>query len=191
MSNWPDADCCLGGYPKFVERGFNENFLPVWLQQAGYDTYYVGKLFNAHTVDNYNSPYVSGFNGSDFLLDPFTYSYLNSTYQRNHDAPVSYEGHYSVDVTANKSFGFLKDALAGQRPFFLVAAPIGPHSNVNPNLGAESIHGSLQMTAPIPADRHKDLFEGVKVPRTKHFNPDEVSTFSIYYTVPVRLSDSV
>lgn len=186
-TNVTDVFPPYGGYPKFVERGFNENFLPVWLQQAGYDTYYVGKLFNAHTVDNYNSPYVAGFNGSDFLLDPFTYSYLNSTYQRNRDTPVSYEGHYSVDVTANKSIGFLEDALAGQRPFFLVAAPIGPHSNVNPNLGTETIHGSLRMTAPIPADRHKDLFEGVKVPRTKHFNPDEVSVFSIYYAAPVRL----
>jgi arylsulfatase A-like enzyme len=28
-----------GGYPKFVAQGLNENFLPVWLQEAGYNTY--------------------------------------------------------------------------------------------------------------------------------------------------------
>ena len=53
-----------GGYPKFVAQGLNENYLPVWLQAAGYDTYYVGKLFNAHTVDNYFDPYVAGFTAS-------------------------------------------------------------------------------------------------------------------------------
>lgn len=162
------TDTTSGGYPKFVERGFNDNFLPVWLQQAGYDTYYTGKLFNAHTVDNYNKPYVAGFNGSDFLLDPFTYSYLNSTYQRNYDAPVSYEGRHTVDVITEKALGFLDDALAGERPFFLTVAPVAPHSNIDPN------GPGYVMTAPVPAERHRHLFKDVKVPRTKSFNPDEV-----------------
>ncbi|KAL2783614.1 alkaline-phosphatase-like protein [Aspergillus keveii] len=30
-------------------EGHNENYLPVWLQQAGYDTYYTGKFLNAHS----------------------------------------------------------------------------------------------------------------------------------------------
>jgi arylsulfatase A-like enzyme len=47
-----------------VAQGLNDNYLPVWLQAAGYDTYYVGKLFNAHTVDNYFDPYVNGFTAS-------------------------------------------------------------------------------------------------------------------------------
>jgi arylsulfatase A-like enzyme len=57
-----------GGYPKFVAGGFNENYLPVWLQQAGYNTYYTGKLFNVHTVENYNSPFAAGFTGNVNLL---------------------------------------------------------------------------------------------------------------------------
>lgn len=177
--SFPSAGCLpgTGGYPKFVQQGFNSNFLPVWLQQAGYDTYYTGKLFNAHTVDNYNSPHVAGFNGSDFLLDPYTYSYLNATYQRNHDPPVSYEGRHTADVLAEKAFGFLEDAIAGERPFFLGIAPVSPHSNLEPDQHIspdESWHGSIKMTAPIPAERHKHLFQDVKVPRTAHFNPDTV-----------------
>ena len=31
-----------------------------------------------------------------------------------------------------------------------------------------------KMTEPIPADRHRDLFKDAKVPRTHHFNPDQV-----------------
>lgn len=56
-----------GGYPKFVEEGLNDDWLPLWMQDAGYNTYYAGKLFNAHTLDNYNDPHVRGFNSSDFL----------------------------------------------------------------------------------------------------------------------------
>lgn len=62
-----------GGYPKFISQGLNDNYLPVWLQEAGYNTYYTGKLFNVHTVDNYNAPFPAGFTGNvshpaDFLF---------------------------------------------------------------------------------------------------------------------------
>jgi N-acetylglucosamine-6-sulfatase len=166
-----------GGYPKFVSQGFNEAWLPIWFQEAGYNTYYTGKLFNAHTVENYDSPFPAGFNGSDFLLDPYTYQYLNATFQRNKDAPVNHHGEYSTDVLAEKAYGFLDDAIAAENPFFLVVAPNAPHSNVefqedwfNNNESSTSI----RLTPPIPADRHKNLFSDAIVPRTPNFNPDEV-----------------
>ena len=53
-----------GGYPKFVNQSLNDNYLPVWLQEAGYNTYYTGKLFNSHTVLNYDDPYPRGYTGS-------------------------------------------------------------------------------------------------------------------------------
>lgn len=54
----------IGGYPKFISQGFNEAYLPVWLQAAGYNTYYTGKLFNVHSVQTYNKPYAAGFTGT-------------------------------------------------------------------------------------------------------------------------------
>ncbi|KAK1705628.1 alkaline-phosphatase-like protein, partial [Colletotrichum acutatum] len=42
-----------GGYPKFVSQGYNDKYLPVWLQDAGYNTYYTGKLFNSHSTENW------------------------------------------------------------------------------------------------------------------------------------------
>ncbi|KAI9374312.1 alkaline-phosphatase-like protein [Aspergillus egyptiacus] len=183
-TNVTDVAPPYGGYPKFVDRGFNDNFLPVWLQSAGYNTYYTGKLFNSHTVDNYYSPYVNGFTGSDFLLDPFTYSYLNSTYQRNRDEPVSYEGRHTVEVITEKALGFLDEGLRGDRPFFLTVAPVAPHSNVDVSaLGGDDGAPTI-MTEPIPLDRHKTLFQDVKVPRTKHFNPDKPSGVSWVKTLP-------
>jgi N-acetylglucosamine-6-sulfatase len=52
---------------------------------------------------------------------------------RNGAHPISYEGHYSNDLIAEKTYGFLEDAMKGvdNNPFFLVAAPIGPHANVD------------------------------------------------------------
>ena len=58
-SNFP------GGYPKFVSQGFNDAYLPVWLQEAGYNTYYTGKFLNAHTTANWNNPFPKGWNGTD------------------------------------------------------------------------------------------------------------------------------
>ncbi|KAF4907265.1 Arylsulfatase [Colletotrichum viniferum] len=165
-----------GGYPKFVAEGHNENYLPKFLQDVGYNTYYTGKLFNAHTVDNYHSPHAAGWTGSDFLLDPFTYSYLNATFQRNQDPPVSHEGECSTDVLAGKALDFLDDAVAASKPFFLGIAPVAPHSNVQSNVISNgSVHDphSIVATPPIPAERHAHLFPDAIVPRTDNFNPEK------------------
>ena len=180
-----------GGYPKFIPQGLNENYLPVWLQAAGYNTYYVSKLFNAQTIKNYNSPHAAGWTGIDFLLDPHTYRYLNATFQRSYDEPVSYEGQYSTDVLAAKSHGFLDDALEELRdkgkPFFLTVAPTAPHSDVN--IKRDTIDGNFteytKVQSPlIPAERHKHLFKDVVVPRTANFNPDDPSGVSWISRLP-------
>lgn len=172
--------------------------LAVWLQNAGYNTYYTGKLFNSHSVHNYDSPFPAGWSGSDFLLDPFTYSYLNSTYQRNRDPPVSHEGEYSVDVLAQKTYDFLDDAVSSERPFFLVASPVAPHGNVEGNLNAmgdlretNSAPGGVHFGAPVAADRHQDLFNDAKIPRTENFNPDEPSGASWIRTLSKLTQDDL
>ncbi|KAK4186296.1 alkaline-phosphatase-like protein [Podospora australis] len=184
-TNVTDVNPPHGGYPKFVKQGLNNNYLPVWLQEAGYNTYYAGKLFNAHTTENWNNPRPNAWTASDFLLDPYTYDYLNATYQRNNDPPVSYEGQHTVDVLAKKSLGFLDDAVDAGKPFFLGIAPVAPHSNVksstlgldDPNwdddlIDLPDLEDLVSFTAPIPAERHKHLFKDVKIPRTPNFNPD-------------------
>lgn len=167
----------IGGYPKFVSQGFNDAWLPVWLQNADYNTYYTGKLFNAHTVTNYDSPFPAGFTGSDFLLDPYTYQYLNSTFQRNQESPVSHEGEYSTDVLAAKAYGFLDEAIAAEDPFFLTIASNAPHSKVifrNTFFDGNIAEHNIITGPPVSAERHKDLFKDTVVPRTPNFNPDEV-----------------
>ncbi|KAL1864312.1 hypothetical protein Daus18300_007735 [Diaporthe australafricana] len=179
-TNVTDVNPPYGGYSKFLSQGLNENYLPVWLQNSGYNTYYTGKLSNAHTVDNYNSPHAAGWTQSDFLLDPYTYDYLNASYQRNHDAPVSFEGQHTVDVLASKANGLLEDAVKEDAPFFLGIAPVAPHSNVRFPHGDEHFNdpdyvSKVAFTPAISATRHEELFKGVEVPRTPNFNPNKPS----------------
>jgi N-acetylglucosamine-6-sulfatase len=104
---------------------------------------------------------------------------MNATFQRNHDPPVSYEGQYSTDVLATKAYAFLDDAVKAQKPFMLTVAPVAPHSNVH--IIDKNIHGNYSGTSaiqspPVPAKRHKHLFQNAHVPRNAAFNPEIPAT---------------
>lgn len=106
---------------------------------------------------------------------------MNSTYQRNKEPPVSYEGHHTADVLAGKAIGLLDEAASKDAPFFLGLSPVAPHCNVWENTTGDHSaekYKPLFFTPPIPADRHKHLFKEVKIPRTDNFNPDEPSGVS-------------
>jgi len=123
-TNVTDVTPPYGGYPKFVAEGLNDNYLPLWLQAAGYNTYYTGKIMNSISTTTWNAPYMNGWNTSDLLLDPYTYQYWNQTFGRNHDEPVNYAGQYSTDLVASKAFGLLDEAVEAGDPFFLGIAPM-------------------------------------------------------------------
>ncbi|KAI5243090.1 arylsulfatase [Aureobasidium subglaciale] len=197
-TNVTDVGPPYGGYPKIVKEGINDDYLPVWMQAAGYNTYYTGKLWNAHTINNYNQPFVKGYNGSDFLLDPFTYDYWHARMSRNGQTPKDYSGQYSPDVVADKAYGFLEEAIAGDAPFFVTVAPIAPHSNIvaHPPTG---LLNELEVLAPgavnkfaIPeyAPRHAHLFKDYKIPRTEDFNPEGASGASWIAQLP-KLNDTM
>lgn len=57
--------CATGGYPKFVSQGLNDNYLPIWMQAEGYNTFYTGKLMNYHTILNWNDPLPRGWTAHD------------------------------------------------------------------------------------------------------------------------------
>lgn len=159
----------------------NSKYLPIWLQEAGYSTYYTGKLFNAHTVDNYDKPHAAGWTSSDFLLDPFTYNYWNATWQKDQGAPVNREGTYNTDDLSDKTVNYIREAHAAGKPFFIGSAPIAPHTEVIPH--PDTYNGTVTPTDPSiqplvlppkPAKRHVDMFRDLKVPRTPNFNPEDV-----------------
>ncbi|KAF2875643.1 arylsulfatase [Massariosphaeria phaeospora] len=162
-----------GGYPQFIREGHNENWVPLWIQQAGYQTFYTGKLMNAQNITNYDEPFISGFNGSDFLLDPNTYSYMNPIFQRNHDKPIPHRNEYSTDLVKQKALGFLDDAAKDpSTPFYLTIAPIAPHSDIGFQATGGDPPFAVDVSAPISAKRHEHLFADEIIPRTPNFNPE-------------------
>lgn len=161
------------------------------MQDAGYNTYYTGKLWNFHNINNYDKPYVRGYNGSDFLLDPYTYDYWHAKMTRNGAEPEDYSGQYSPDVISNKASGFLDEALQHEEPFFLTVAPIAPHSNIDGALHTNSMAGPApNFSIPEYAPRHAHLFQDYKIPRRENFNPEKQSGASWVARLP-RLNDSV
>ncbi|QGI99771.1 hypothetical protein CEK26_012840 [Fusarium fujikuroi] len=189
-TNVTDVNPPYGGFPKFVSQGLNDNYLPVWLKEAGYNTYYTGKLFNAHTINNYNSPYPAGWTGTNFLLDPGTYDYLNPIYQHNQEPPVQHKGVHTSDLISKYAHELLKEAIDSENPFFVAIAPVAPHSNVN--LRRQPGHPSAPlMTIPIPLERHSHLFEGVQIPRTENFNPESPSGVSWIHKLAQHNDSSV
>lgn len=126
-------------------------------------------MMNGHSTKTYNTPYINGWNGSDFLLDPATYLFYNTTMARNHDAFRNIPGQYSTDLISTAALGFLEDAIAAtDRPFFIGIAPIAPHSETITSTSP------AQFNPPVPAKRHGNLFPNVTVPRTPGFNPEKV-----------------
>ncbi|KAI9687426.1 MAG: hypothetical protein M1820_010439, partial [Bogoriella megaspora] len=171
--NVTDVALPYGGYTKFITQGLNDKYLPVWMQEAGYATYYIGKLMNVHNVTNYDTPFAAGYNGSDFLLDPYQTQYYNSTWVHNHDTPVNYPGEYLTDLLMEKTFASLDDAVVsnGTPPFFMVIAPTAPHSETTfPTNGPLPV-----LLPPHPATKYKNYFQNVTVPRAANFNPDHPS----------------
>ena len=156
-----------GGYPKFIENGYNDKHLAYWLQQSGYNTYYTGKMYNGQTTDNYNKPSILGYNHSDLLLDPLTYQYHDFAATRNSQPVRTVSGQYSPDYVAQTAYEFLvlalEDAEDRNRPFFLTVAPIAPHCE-----------GTGPAAGPPPsAERHEHLFADYHIPRGSNFNPDD------------------
>ncbi|EGX89205.1 arylsulfatase precursor [Cordyceps militaris CM01] len=177
-TNVTDVAPPWGGYPKFISQGLNDNYLPIWLQDAGYNTYYTGKLMNNLGVRTYQSPPPSGWNRSDFLLDPNTYVYNNAYFTLDNKKWQAFPGEYSTDLIAKRSLEFLKEGIDTQKPFFIGVAPIAPHSELTDTF-----------REPVPAARHQDLFADAQVPRNKNFNPPQPGTASYFKNLP-RLSNS-
>ncbi|KAF9261445.1 alkaline phosphatase-like protein [Marasmius fiardii PR-910] len=155
----------FGGYHVFCEKGYNGKYLPAYLQEVGYGTYYTGKLMNGLFADQIATQSPKGWTHSDFLVDPNAYLYYNASFSPNNSAPVSYEGQFQVDVVLDKALGLLDEALApnqNDKPFFLGVAPTAPHLEVQLANG--------WFTEPIPRKGQENLFPDIKVPRIPSFN---------------------
>ncbi|KAJ9127743.1 hypothetical protein QFC24_000026 [Naganishia onofrii] len=178
-----------GGWEIFNEYHYVNHTLPDFLQTAGYSTYYTGKLMNGHTVENCERLPVSGFNSSDFLVDPYTYDYWNPAFSRDNGPAIIHPNTYSTDLVKEKALDYLEEASQSDQPFFLTVAPIGPHSWIASD-GRDPDINHIHMEIPAAAPRHASLFPAEQIPRTESFNPDRAGGVSWVKHLP-KANDTV
>lgn len=116
--------------------------LPVWLQNAGYETALIGKYLNDYKD---MMPYVPpGWNDWHVHAPPLPYKYT----MNDNGVLTKYnstEADYSTDVLRDKALDFIKQA---DRPFFMWFTPDAPH--VTPTGYA------------VPAKRHASQCENIQ-----------------------------
>lgn len=127
---------------------------------------------------------MSGYTGSEFFLEPFTYQYFNVSVTRDGMPPTNHAGTYSTDLIAHTAQGFLNNALKEpETPFFMTLAPVAPHGFLQES-------PVVRAGPPQPAPRHRGLFKDYKIPRTENFNPEFPSSVNWIADLE-RLNDTV
>lgn len=153
-----------GSYQKFVASGESEDYLPHYLNRAGYRTEFIGKIMNGYGSYNYDSP-PPGWDRFDGMVDPWMYTYNTPVFSIDGATPVYYNGSYLQDVVHAKAADRIQKLAGNQtltsQPWFLMVAPTAPHQTFN-NSGK---------WPPVPAARHAGLYTNVTAPRTPNFNP--------------------
>ena len=154
-----------GGYEKVKELGIENNALPTWLAQEGYQTAYGGKYLNQYYEANSVPPgwkqwwaYTKGMGHPDKY-------WVN---ENGSQAIIERSGLAETDYLAMKGEGFVRDASKIDRPFFLALSPFTPHKPY------------------FHAKRHANHFNHIKAPKFPNFNEADVSDKP--YWVRTRLS---
>ena len=163
-----------GGYGVFNENHGN-NYLPLWLQEAGYSTAYIGKYLNEYAEpDEYGTTPTDVPRGWDEwrVLAPSRAQYFGYTLNQN-GVLTQYsedEEDYSTDVFTTKAKRYIRRTAKAQKPFFLMLGYAAPHG------GGGGEPGRTCNRAAVPAPRDLGaLRKKKKLPLPPSFNEADVS----------------
>jgi N-acetylglucosamine-6-sulfatase len=144
------------------------NWLPLWLQAAGYRTMHVGKFLNGYGRDA--PPTVPpGFDDWNGFVDPSTYSYFGYTVDEN-GVLRTHPGVYSTDFITAKANELIAAAAPGPRPFFMSVAWLAPHSGA-----PRDPDDPPGLATPSPAPKYANVFASTPLPRPASFNEIDIS----------------
>lgn len=109
----------------------NQQFLPQLLDDAGYQTAWIGKwhLCGGNKYDYVEKEYRLGF--QDFIGFTRGHSYLDPIYYRNDDRTPYKSDMYEPEMQAQQAVKYIEKASKNEKPFFLGLCFGLPHPDVN------------------------------------------------------------
>jgi N-acetylglucosamine-6-sulfatase len=166
LSNTPPS----GGYTRLDKS----NWLPGWLQAAGYRTMHVGKFLNGYGVLAPPTEVPPGFNDWHGTVDPTTYRFYGYTVNENGTlrtyGAAGEPDFYSTDFFARRANELIAAAAPSRQPFFMSVAFVAPHSGAPAEPDDPQNHAT-----PAPAPRHGNAFSTVPLPLAPSWNEADVS----------------
>jgi len=154
-----------GGFEKVYALGLEKSMLPIWLQEAGYQTGMFGKYLNYYPYPAGPTYIPPGWTDWYSPVDGDPYGEFNYTLNEN-GALVKYGDEakdYGTDVYSAKAIQFIQRSAEQDQPFFAYLAPFAPHK------------------PSTPAPRHAGSFSTLALPRPPSFNEpdlrDKLKTF--------------
>jgi arylsulfatase A-like enzyme len=137
----------LGGEAKFRNLGRDQSTIATWLNDADYQTKYIGKYMNGYR-DLYKPP---GWDEWFVLQGSETNNQINDD-----GRSITLSGH-STDVFANEATDFIRRSSANAAPFFVMVGTKAPHR------------------PPEVATRYQNSFVDTPLPRPPNFDEPDVS----------------
>ncbi|MDW5596944.1 sulfatase [Conexibacter stalactiti] len=158
-----------GGYSRFDAA----NALPVWLQDAGYDTIHLGKYVNGYGTD-VPATQPPGWSEWYGAIDPTTYRMWG--YSLNENGTVRTYGSprdedprlYQTDVLAGHALRAIERRAGEARPFFMSLAFLAPHHE---SAALRQATGRVVRAAP----RHAGARAAGSAPATPAYDEADVS----------------
>jgi arylsulfatase A-like enzyme len=173
------VDClyprCGGGYGALNQR----QYLPVWLEEAGYATAHVGKFLNGYGKEEGTPLVPNGWTEWYGLRDHSTYRMWG--YKMHEKGPGDEEGrtrqfgrvlrerprYYQTRVLTDKAVDFIRRRSADPAPFFLSVAYLAPHHESG---HTQDLTGKL--VRPAPNDRGR--YAALPLPRPPNYNESDL-----------------
>ena len=173
-----------GGFKAFED----EDTLPVWLQQAGYDTMFIGKYLNGYGEDGSETYVPPGWSDWRATVDPSTYNFVRPTVNDNGTDRTYHQ--YSSDLFSDLTVDMLDDPARQQKPWYLWVNYVAPHTGGpdakdDPQVLHPDDKSPIKTTTPAPED--ENTFDSLDLPRTPDMFEEDTSDKAIIRAVHRRV----
>jgi arylsulfatase A-like enzyme len=135
-----------GGFPALTRK---DNTLGLWLDRAGYRTFYTGKYLNGY--ENTARPRPDGWTRWDPTVEGI-YGYGVLSPLEFHDGDVA-QGRYVTHVFGDRTGRAIRDFSESGDPFLLFVNHLAPHDTVG-------VHDGNRR--PIPEEKYEDLYADLR-----------------------------